>query len=146
MSISSATHPHQDDALVRPADPTPARVSRRGLLGLAGGMAAAGIVGAAAPAAGATGTTGTRVPRLVQQWANAWNTGSAEALAALFTKDGTYTDHAFQASFRGREAIGQWVVITLDSIASARVTIHDAFRTQNRAAARWTCSGTFTSI
>lgn len=86
------------------------------------------------------------VPRVVERWATAWNTGYAELMASLFTANGVYTDQAFQASFRGREAIGQWVVITLDSITDARATIYDAFRAGHRAAVRWTFSGTFTSV
>lgn len=125
---------------------TNTRMSRRRFVGLAGSAAAAGLVGAEAASGAPAVPAGIGVPRIVDRWATAWNTGDAELMASLFNANGVYTDHAFQASFQGREAIGQWVVITLDSIGDARATIYDAFRAGQRAAVRWTFSGTFTSV
>nr|WP_052479049.1 nuclear transport factor 2 family protein [Kibdelosporangium sp. MJ126-NF4]CEL21747.1 hypothetical protein [Kibdelosporangium sp. MJ126-NF4]CTQ92527.1 hypothetical protein [Kibdelosporangium sp. MJ126-NF4] len=85
-----------------------------------------------------------QVPRIVQQWANAWNKGDAAALGALFTQDGTYTDHAFQASFTGPAGVRQWVAITTDSIKPLKVTVASAFRSGDHVSVTWTFSGTFT--
>lgn len=124
-------------------------VNRRRFLIGGGAAAAVGLLGAA-PAAAEPHRPGTdqhrpdpRVPRLIRQWARAWETGDAELMASLFTSDGSYTDHAFQATFRGREGIAQWVVITLDSIADPRAAITDVVRGSDRAAVRWTFTGTF---
>lgn len=80
-------------------------------------------------------------PRVVRQWAAAWNTGSPEDMAALFTEDGTYEDHAFQAAFQGRDGAAQWISITNASIDDAHVEIHEAFRGGDRIAVQWTFSG-----
>lgn len=123
-------------------------VSRRRFVALAGTAAALSLVSAAPAAADTTPSTDRpcHVPRLIRLWAQAWNTGDAALMASLFTEDGTYTDHAFQATFRGREQVAQWVVITLDSIADARATLVEAFRSGDRAVARWTFTGTFTTV
>jgi len=121
-------------------------MSRRRFATLTGSAAAAAIAGSAAGPAGAPAHEGGRIPPVVRRWATAWNTGDSELMASLFTADGTYVDRAFEASFQGPKAIAQWVVITLDSITDARATIHDAFQAGRRAAARWTFSGTFTTI
>lgn len=118
-------------------------VTRRGFLVAGGTAAAVGLVGAAPAAADPHHRPDQRLPRPIRQWARAWNTGDAELMASLFTRDGTYTDHAFQATFRGPEGIAQWVVITLDSIAPAQVILSDAVRAGDRAAVRWTFTGTF---
>lgn len=122
------------------------QVNRRRFLVAGGAVAAGGLVGATPAAADPRRDgVGRGVPRQVRQWARAWNTGDAELMASLFTRNGSYTDHAFQATFRGREGIAQWVAITLASITDARVTIADAVGDDDRAAVRWTFSGTFTA-
>ena len=128
----------------------PTRVDRRGFALLAGGAAAAGLL-AAAPAAAALplGTTAQRrppVPRLVRSWARAWNTGDGELMASLFTPDGTYADHAFQAQVQGREQVAGWVAVTIDSITDIRVTVTDVLQDGDRACVRWTFAGTFTTV
>ncbi len=91
-------------------------------------------------AAGYGGDRGP-APRAVREWAAAWNTGDAGRMAALFTEDGAYEDHAFQVEFRGRDGIAQWVEITAGSIDDARVEVHEAFRHGDRIAVEWTFSG-----
>ncbi|SER94069.1 nuclear transport factor 2 family protein [Actinokineospora terrae] len=83
-------------------------------------------------------------PRIVEQWADAWNRGDANALSALFTADGTYTDHAFQASFTGRAGVKQWVELTKRAITPLHATVHTAFRSGDQVAVTWTFSGTST--
>lgn len=81
-------------------------------------------------------------PRVVREWAAAWNEGSPGKMSALFTEDGVYEDHAFQVEFRGKEGVAQWVSITNASIDDARVEVHEAFRGGDRIAVEWTFSGT----
>lgn len=81
-------------------------------------------------------------PRVVKQWAAAWNAGSPERMAALFTEDGVYEDHAFQVVFRGRDGVAQWVSITTGAIDDTHVEVTGAFRSGDRIAVQWTFSGT----
>jgi hypothetical protein len=71
---------------------------------------------------------GKSVPRVAQDWLGAWNTGDADRMASLFTPDGTYTDHAFGASFTGPDGAAQWVTITTSSIGDLRGNIRWARR------------------
>ena len=57
---------------------------------------------ATAPAAHAAQDTGRRTPGIAAAWARAWNGTDPQALGALFTADGTYTDEAVGVTFRGR--------------------------------------------
>lgn len=123
-------------------------------------VAALAVSGASVPAASAKATNGPsvlvravtatgdrssaaqrRVPRLVTQWARAWNTAAADDLASLFTARATYSDFAFGATFTGRAEIAEWVRITHRSIDNLDVEVTDAFRTSDRIAVRWTFSG-----
>jgi steroid delta-isomerase-like uncharacterized protein len=81
------------------------------------------------------------VPRVVRQWADAWNNGSPERMAALFTDDGTYEDHAFQVAFHGKDGVAQWVSITTGAIDETHVEVTRAFRGGDRIAVEWTFSG-----
>lgn len=125
------------------SSPSGSGISRRRFALLTGGTAAVELVGTASAASATTGSGGDEVPHLVRLWAQAGNTGDTSSMASLFTEDGTYTD---RASFTGRDAMAQWVAITLDSITDARATVLDASRRGDRAAARWTFSGTFTTV
>ncbi len=111
---------------------------------LAGGATAVGLAGATPAAASSRGRR--RIPRVVRLWEQAWNTGNADLMASLFTTDGSYTDHAFQATFTGRDGIRQWVAITLDSITDARAAVDDAVQDGDRVMASWTFTGTFTTV
>ena len=85
---------------------------------------------------------GRPAPRPVREWAAAWNTGSPERMAALFTEDGAYEDPAFQVEFRGRDGVAQWVEITNAAIADTRVEVEEASRAGDRIYVEWTFSGT----
>lgn len=82
------------------------------------------------------------VPKVVEQWTAAWNDGSPEQMASLFTEDGVYEDHAFQVAFQGRDGVAQWVSITNSSLNDTHVEVTKAFRCGNRIAVQWTFSGT----
>ena len=82
------------------------------------------------------------VPRIVEQWAAVWNTGSPEQMAGLFTEDGVYEDHAFQVAFQGKDGIAQWVSITNSSLNDTHVEVNGAFRCGKRIFVQWTFSGT----
>ncbi|WP_328608926.1 nuclear transport factor 2 family protein [Amycolatopsis sp. NBC_00345] len=84
-----------------------------------------------------------RPPRVVEQWASAWNTGDALAMSALFAPDGTYTDHAFQAAFTGPAGVEQWVTTTMQRFRAFRATVENAFRLGDNIAVTWTFAGTF---
>jgi steroid delta-isomerase-like uncharacterized protein len=118
---------------------------------LAAGLALTALPAAAAPAPdapavvhGAAQGQNQGVPLIVQQWANAWNTANGAALAQLFTTDATYTDHAFQSSVTGQQAIAQLVAQTTQMMGPPKVTITSAFCSGDNAAVTYLFSGTFT--
>ncbi|HEX6499068.1 MAG TPA: SgcJ/EcaC family oxidoreductase [Micromonosporaceae bacterium] len=139
-----------DTRLAGTSVPAAKPIDRRRLLALAGGAAVAGLAGAAvagASAAVAAPATDPRPePRLVRLWAQAWNTGDADLMASLFTPDGTYIDHAFQATFQGRDGIRMSVMFTLLGVPDARVVVNEAVQAGDRAVARWTFSGTYATV
>ncbi len=91
-------------------------------------------------------TTTHPVPPVVEAWMNAWNTGDAKAMRALFAEDGVLQDFAFQAQAEGREGVAAWVDLTLQSIPDTRVEIIEAFGSDERIAVTWVFSGTPESI
>lgn len=82
-----------------------------------------------------------RLPRIAIAWEAAWNSGDPERLSHLFTPSARYTDHAFGATFTGRDGIAQWAAITGQSIVGATVDVQDAVRRGQRVVIRWTFSG-----
>ncbi|KOU13934.1 hypothetical protein ADK52_37305 [Streptomyces sp. WM6372] len=62
-------------------------------------------------------------PRVVADWARAWNGAEPQALGALFTADGTYTDEAVGVTFRGRAEIAGWKARADALIDNVRVTV-----------------------
>jgi steroid delta-isomerase-like uncharacterized protein len=102
----------------------------------------AGILSAlllAAPAASAH--PAPRTPEIVQDWAAAWNTSDPQAMADLFTPDGTYTDLALNFVSTGHTAIAAWEQNTDLLIADVHITITEAFRSNNHIAAETIYSG-----
>ena len=89
---------------------------------------------------------GMSIDPVASQWAAAWNTGGADAVADLFTPDAAYQDLAFQVTFAGHEGITQWFEITSAVIPDACVEIEHSFRTDDNIAVRWIFSGTPTAI
>ncbi|MEU7605968.1 nuclear transport factor 2 family protein [Streptomyces sp. NPDC041003] len=101
--------------------------------------AAAATASAAAPVTTTTATVsasgsgvpvvrdaGRGVPRVVSAWARAWNGGDPQALGALFTADGTYTDEAVGVTFRGRGEIAGWKARADTLIDRVHVTVRAA--------------------
>ncbi len=80
-------------------------------------------------------------PRVVRQWAEAWNTGNPEQMAGLFTDDGVYEDHAFQATFRGKDAVAQWVSITTGAIDDVHAEVLGTSRRGDLITVDWIFSG-----
>jgi ketosteroid isomerase-like protein len=74
----------------------------------------------------------TILPEIAIAWAAAWNGASAEALGALFTADGTYTDHAINVTMTGQEQISGWKARTNAMIDDAKVTLTTAYRAGDR--------------
>ena len=82
------------------------------------------------------------LPDLLAGWSQAWNDADAEGLGSLYTPDGRYTDHAFDATFTGPEGVAQWSGITSQVIEDIEVTIHDVWHLQDTYIVRWTFAGT----
>ena len=82
-----------------------------------------------------------RIPRVVERWEAAWNSGDPHQLSRLFTADARYTDHAFGATFTGREGVRQWAEITARSVGDARIDVESATRRGRSVEIHWTFSG-----
>ncbi|MFJ8001213.1 nuclear transport factor 2 family protein [Streptomyces sp. NPDC096310] len=67
-------------------------------------------------------------PKIVTDWAAAWNGTEPEALGALFTADADYTDQALGVTLRGRAEISGWKARTNSLIDNARATVRAAHR------------------
>lgn len=94
-----------------------------------------------APAASATAAPTTSGVDLASRWADAWNAGDADAMAALFTATGTYDDHAFQSSFTGPDGVATWVGMTHEAISEVAITVDEVITGPDRAVVRGTFSG-----
>ncbi|MFF2144946.1 nuclear transport factor 2 family protein [Kitasatospora sp. NPDC058190] len=99
--------------------------------------AATVLIGAAAARA-ALGTTASaaqpaeqRLPKVVTDWACAWNGAEPQALGGLFAADGTYTDHAVDVTFHGREEIAGWKARADSLIDDVHVTVRATYRDGN---------------
>jgi ketosteroid isomerase-like protein len=105
----------------------------------------AGILSAlllAAPAASAASAQAApRTPEIVEDWAAAWNSGDPQAMANLFTPDGTYTDLALNFVSTGHTAIAGWEQNTDRLISNVHITIKEAFRSNDHIAAQTIYSG-----
>ncbi len=120
-------------------------ISAAALAAALGGTAAAAPASMPAQASvSAYGEHGNRSTRVVDQWAAAWNTNSPQRMAALFTDTGSYTDHAFQATFAGKDGVATWITITHTAIKNPKVEVLNSFRSGDRVAVRWEFSGTDT--
>ncbi|MEU6064967.1 MULTISPECIES: nuclear transport factor 2 family protein [Streptomyces] len=71
-------------------------------------------------------------PRIVTDWARAWNGTDPGALGALFTADGTYTDEAVGITFHGRQEIAGWKARADSTIDNVHVTVGAAHRDGGR--------------
>lgn len=69
-----------------------------------------------------------RLPKAVTAWAAAWNGTAPQALGALFTTNGTYTDQGVGVTFHGRKEIASWKAHSDDLIDNVHVTVRAAYR------------------
>ncbi|WP_423832674.1 nuclear transport factor 2 family protein [Streptomyces manipurensis] len=87
---------------------------------------------AAVPASPAAQDAGRRTPKIVADWARAWNGSDPRALGALFTADGVYVDRAVGATFRGRKEISGWKARADRLIDDVHVTVRTTRRDGDR--------------
>jgi len=92
-------------------------------------------------APGASAHPAPRTPEIVEDWAAAWNSSEPQAMADLFTTDGTYTDLALNFVSTGHTAIAAWEQNTDRLIADVHITITQSFRSDNHIAAETIYSG-----
>jgi hypothetical protein len=69
-----------------------------------------------------------RLPKVVSAWAAAWKGTDPQALGALFTTDGTYTDQAVGVTFHGRQEIAGWKARADSLIDDVHVIVRAAHR------------------
>lgn len=91
--------------------------------------------------AGGTHSDPQEIPDIAAEWAQAWNNADPQQLAALFTDDARYTDHAFGPTFTGRDGVANWAAITGEGVTGLTVTITSAFQDDDQVAVRWTFDG-----
>ncbi|MEU4495934.1 nuclear transport factor 2 family protein [Streptomyces sp. NPDC023998] len=104
-------------------------------------LTAAAALCATASTAYAAQDTNRRAPRIVTAWARAWNGTNPQALGALFTADGTYTDEAVAVIFRGRKEIAGWKARADTLIDNVHVTIRATHLDGDRITVRAVYSG-----
>ncbi|WP_405889277.1 nuclear transport factor 2 family protein [Streptomyces sp. NBC_00133] len=104
-------------------------------------LTAAAALCATASTASAAQDTNRRAPRIVTAWARAWNGTNPQALGALFTADGTYTDEAVAVTFRGRKEIAGWKARADTLIDNVHVTIRATHLEGDRITVRAVYSG-----
>ncbi|MFF3863213.1 nuclear transport factor 2 family protein [Streptomyces sp. NPDC002209] len=104
-------------------------------------LTAAAALCATAPTAHAAQDDARRTPGIVTAWARAWNGTEPQALGALFTSDGTYTDEAVAVTFRGRTQIAGWKARADSLIDHVHVTVRAAHRDGDRITVRAVYSG-----
>ncbi|WP_079125037.1 nuclear transport factor 2 family protein [Streptomyces lushanensis] len=80
-------------------------------------------------------------PTIAKAWEAAWMSEDPKRLAALFTGDGRYSDHALNQSFKGRDGIAQWATITKQFVGDAEVKVRSSFGDDGQVAISWTFSG-----
>src|SRR4051812_7335610 len=122
--------------------------TRRIALGTASLAVAATAFASAAPALAAASTTDASttvaqrgIPKIVQDWAGAWNSTSSTKLAHLFTQDGVYIDYGVNKTMTGRDQVTAWKVGTDQLIADVNITVLNAFRSGSNVAIETIYSG-----
>ncbi|MFF3431955.1 nuclear transport factor 2 family protein [Streptomyces sp. NPDC002602] len=99
-------------------------------------VAAAALCATTATTAHAAGahpaSADRRAPRIVTDWARAWNGTDPQALGALFTVDGTYSDLGVGVTFHGRQEIAGWKARADSLIDNVHVTVRATHRDGDR--------------
>ncbi|MFJ3234430.1 nuclear transport factor 2 family protein [Streptomyces sp. NPDC086787] len=78
---------------------------------------------------------------MVADWARAWNGTDPQALGALFTADGTYTDEAVGVTFHGRQEISGWKARADSLIDDVHVTVRSTHRDGDHLTVKAVCAG-----
>ncbi|MFD8891735.1 nuclear transport factor 2 family protein [Streptomyces sp. NPDC059566] len=107
-------------------------------------LTATAVLGATASTAStayAAQHTDRRAPGIVGAWARAWNGTDPQALGALFTADGVYTDEAVAVTFRGRKEIAGWKARADTLIDNVHVTVRTTRLDGERVTVRAVYSG-----
>jgi steroid delta-isomerase-like uncharacterized protein len=109
-------------------------LSRRGALArLAGGGLGIAFaiprLGAAAQDATPMADAGMEAPLLVA-WAEAWNSGEADQLLALYAEDGVYEDVPTGTISTGHDEIRAFYEATHEAVADINVVVTRAFQTE----------------
>jgi uncharacterized protein (TIGR02246 family) len=122
--------------------------TRRIAVGTASFAVAATAFTSAAPALATASTTEATttvaqrgIPKIVQDWASAWNSTSPTKLADLFTKDGVYIDYGVNKTSTGRDQIIAWKAGTNQLIADVNINVLNAFRSGDNVAIETIYSG-----
>ncbi|MFD5427279.1 nuclear transport factor 2 family protein [Streptomyces sp. NPDC127084] len=113
----------------------------RAIAMLTAAVALSATTATTANAANAAQDAERRPPRIVADWARAWNGTDSAALGALFTTDGTYTDKAVGMTFRGPKEIAGWKARADRLIDNVHVTVRAADRRGARITVKATYSG-----
>ncbi|WP_406114714.1 nuclear transport factor 2 family protein [Kitasatospora purpeofusca] len=103
-------------------------------------IAAAALSGAPAVTASASAATAPHTaphtapcpPRIVADWARAWNGTDPRALGVLFTARGVYADLGVGVTFHGREEISGWKARADRLIDGVHVTVRATHRDGGR--------------
>jgi uncharacterized protein (TIGR02246 family) len=78
---------------------------------------------------------------IVAAWSAAWGGTDPQALAKLFTADGTYTDLGVNVVSTGRDGVAGWKQRTDLLISEVQVTVKESFRQGDRIAVETTYAG-----
>ncbi|MFB8235683.1 nuclear transport factor 2 family protein [Kitasatospora purpeofusca] len=97
----------------------------------AAALAAVPVTAVAVPAT-ASAVAAPCPPRIVADWARAWNGTDPRALGALFTARGVYTDLGVGVTFHGREEISGWKARADRLIDGVHVTVRATHRDGGR--------------
>lgn len=81
-------------------------------------------------------------PELITQLEKAW-AGNLDTLLSLYTEDCVFEDMAFNLSHKGHEGIREVFSFTYNMMPDFRVSYSDYVITEDRAAAPWTFTGSF---
>lgn len=81
-------------------------------------------------------------PELITQLEKAW-AGSLDTLLSLYAEDCVFEDKAFNLRHEGHEGLREVFAFTINMMPDFRVTYNDYIIGDDRAAAPWTFTGTF---
>ena len=101
----------------------------------AGALAALGLVGAMRPVA-------AQEQAVLDAWAAAWSSGSADRVAAVFAADGTYEDVPSETVVQGSAEIAAWAEGYFASVTEVRQSIESWAAIPSGAVVQWLVQAT----